>query len=395
MRIGFDASDLCTNRADGTTRYTKEMLGRLLNIGIAHDWQIYASCKERNIGARNKNTKWISSQWPKYWTQTRLPIDLCRYRPDVMFMPIQQIPYVRPQKTRMVAVVHDLAVHLYPEQFTYKDWLLLHVFSAYAARRAEVIIAISEATATDIERYYGRTKNIHVVYHGVNHDVFYSAEKAEENNKELLLKINNKKIKKPYLLFVGQLQPRKNLTALIEAYERIWRKERRLSLVVAGSHGWLNDKIYERVKRSPAKDNIVLTGRVSDDDLRRLYWQAEVFVLPSLYEGFGLPVLEAMACGCPVVTTNVSSLPEVAGDAACLFNPADIKELVAKINEAMDRRDELIKRGLERASKFTWEKTARLTLEAIESAGLQNRVNTIHAKPSSRYGIDFDKDCDR
>jgi glycosyltransferase involved in cell wall biosynthesis len=283
-----------------------------------------------------------------------------------MFMPIQQIPYVRSGKMKTVAVVHDLAVHLYPEQFTRKDWLLLHVFSAYVARAADLIIAISETTAADLKRYYGRKDGVKVVYHGVNHELFYPRGKGEGSDKPVLGD-GGDQIREPFLLFVGQLQPRKNIIALIEAYEKIWQQEKELNLVIAGSHGWLNDEIYKRAKKSVARKQIIMTGRVTDEQLRELYWQAEAYVLPSLYEGFGLPVLEAMACGCPVVASNVSSLPEVAGEAACLFDPRDVNDLVEKINEARNRRDELVSRGLQRAGEFTWDKTARLTLGAIES----------------------------
>lgn len=361
MKIGFDVSDLATNRADGTTRYTLELARRLPEI-LREEWHYFApSNPVKSLSAitgssASRRVQWHASVWPRYWTQSRLPIDLYRYRPDVMFMPIQQIPFIRPGRMKTVAVVHDCAFHLYPEQFTYKDWFLQHVFTAYAVRRADKIIAVSQATADDVAKYYGRRDGVEVVHHGVNHEVF-SANPADPPKW--------REASNPYLLYVGQIQPRKNLVRLIEAFEKLDQKD--LQLVIAGSHGWLQKPIFDRIESSSRKKDIVLLGRVSDDLLPALYSQAEAFVLPSLYEGFGMPILEAMACGCPVVTSNVSSMPEVAGKAAVLVDPLNVESIVAGIREALSRKEELKQTGLERAKHFTWDKTARETASIISS----------------------------
>lgn len=366
MKIGFDVSDLCTGRADGTTRYTRELVKRLPVLGREHEWLMFAPCQ---AGLKFQNPKHkiqtVASPWPKGWTQTRLPFDLYRYKPDVMFMPIQQIPYLRPRKMKMVAVVHDLAVHYYPEQFTYKDWLLLHVFSAYAAREADELIAVSAATAADIAKFYGRTKNVHVVHHGVDHERFRPTNEATRLTDWQKIIQTYPAISRPYFLYVGQLQPRKNLARLVEAFESLAARMPEAKLVIAGGHGWLNKPILERVKKSPVAGRIVLTGAVPDNLLPALYQHAAVFVLPSLYEGFGLPVLEAFACGCPVVTSNVSSMPEVAGQAAVLVNPTSAESMAAGIREAWGRREDLRKRGRERARQFNWDVTAREVLEVL------------------------------
>ena len=295
------------------------------------------------------NVRKVLSPWPKYWTQSRLPWDLYRYHPDVLFMPIQQIPFARPKKMKTVAVIHDLAFHIYPEQFTYKDWLLQHVFTAYVARNADKIIAVSQATANDIAKYYDRTENVHVVHHGVNHQVFRP---VEERHPQLSA---------PYLLYVGQIQPRKNMIRLVQAFEILYQQEKNLQLVIAGSHGWLNTPIYRYIGVSLARSNIIQLGRVGDKLLPALYSHAEVFVLPSLYEGFGMPILEAMACGCPVVTSNISSMPEVAGEAGILVDPNSVESIAEGIQEARSRREELQEKGLQHARQFTWEKTVQQT----------------------------------
>lgn len=365
MKIGFDVSDLCTNRADGTTRYTLELAKKFPapSDDTSRQWIYFGSCSREstNFKAQNPNTEWISSPWPKYWTQSRLPWDLYRYTPDVLFMPIQQIPFIRPGKMKTVAVVHDLAFHVYPEQFTYKDWMLQHILTAYAVREADKIIAVSQATADDIAKYYGRTENVSVIHHGVDHASFTSGLRQGFGRQAQVPA-------KPYILYVGQIQPRKNLIRLIQAFEILQQNEKDLQLVIAGSHGWLNSPIYRYMGLSPARENIVQLGRVGDDELARLYNNAAAYVLPSLYEGFGMPILEAMACRCPVVTSNISSMPEVAGGAAVLVDPLNVESIAAGIQEARNRRKELIPLGLARAQQFTWEKTAEKTLWTISTS---------------------------
>lgn len=356
MKNGFDVSDLCSGREDGTTRYTFELAKRMPGLS-KKDWHYFAPCEKTLTSdpsplSRRGDLRWHSSPWPRYWTQSRLPIDLYRYPVDVMFMPIQQLPFIRPGRMKTVAVVHDLAFHVYPEQFTYKDWMLQHIFTAYACRRADEIIAVSRATADDITKYYGRRENVNVVHHGVDHDKFKPADITARP-------------KRPYILYVGQIQPRKNISRLVAAFELLSARGEDLKLVIAGGHGWLNSSIFRNIELSPERQHIELTGTVSDEKLVELYQNAEVFALPSLYEGFGMPVLEAMACGAPVVTSNVSSLPEIAGDAAVLVDPESVEEIADGILDAMKRREELRGKGFKRAREFSWDKTAQETLAVI------------------------------
>lgn len=369
MKIGFDISDLATSRADGTTRYTYELAKRLPVVGSNHEWFFFTPSlgEEMTSELTQQNVEIVKSPWPRYWTQARLPWDLYKYKPDVLFMPIQQIPYFRPGKMKTVAVVHDLAVHKYSEQFTYKDWLLLHVFSAYVAREADEIIAVSKATADDIEKYYGRKEGVSVIHHGVDHKKFREPRDEQERDKAwTALHDAYPKIKKPYILYVGQIQPRKNLIGLMEAFAKMARNDSDLQLVIAGGHGWLKKEIITKAKEINGANRVHMIGAVPDALLPGLYWNAEVFVLPSLYEGFGMPILEAMSAGCPVVTSSVSCMPEVAGDAAVLVDPKSEEDVTRGINEARQKRDELIGAGRVRAQKFSWNDTARKTLDVIE-----------------------------
>ncbi len=383
MKIAIDVSDLSTNRADGTTRYTYELAKRLPALAPEHNWYYLAPTiplgpfSTRRV---EKNVTVHMAPFPKYWTQLRFPFELYQHKPDVLFMPIQQLPYIRPKKMRTVAVIHDLAFHYFGSQFTYKDWVLLHAFTAYVAREADHIICVSHSTADDVQKFYGRTKNVHVIHHGVNHKQFHVPSQAERDaswakleqtfpsaNLSILRNIERSvgQIKKPYILFVGQIQPRKNLVRLIEAFEMLRRKNKELQLVIAGSHGWLQKPIVERIKKSSEREHIVLTGRVPDELLPALYWNAAVFVLPSLYEGFGMPILEAQACGTPVVTSNISSMPEIVGDSAVLINPVDTASLVAGVRKAFQDTRKVSEAGIRNATRFNWQATAQKTASVL------------------------------
>lgn len=353
MKIGFDISDLVAGQADGTTRYTYELAKRLPELAPQHEWLFFApgDVHENYSLLEFPNAKLIKSPFPKYWTQARLWLDLYKHKPDVLFMPIQQLPILRPRRMKTGAVVHDLAVHKFPQQFTWKDWALLHIFSAQVAREADEIIAVSQATKDDIQKFYGRAENVSVVHHGLDHEKF----KPQEYSDRI--------VSEKYILYVGQIQPRKNLARLIEAFEALQLND--LNLVIAGGYGWLQKPILKRIESSPAKEKIKLLGRVADEKLPQLYSQAEVFVLPSLYEGFGMPVLEAMACGTPVVTSNVSSLPEVAGNAAVLVDPNSAENISQGIKKAIADKEKLRVAGLQHAVDFDWDETARQTLARL------------------------------
>lgn len=361
MKIAFDASDLCTGRADGTTRYTRELVSRLPRLDSQSAWNFYGPCVAPQD---TPNISWHGSPFPAAWTQVRFPLELLRDRPDVLFVPIQQLPILRPWNTKTVAVIHDLAFHMYPEQFRYKDWLLLHTFTAQVAREADAIIAVSKATQEDIATYYGREKDVHVIYHGIDHGRFRVPSSEEKAAGKLAIQKAYPAITKPYILYVGQIQPRKNIARLVEAFEML--KEQGIQLVIAGGHGWHQQPILDRIASSSKKDSIVVTGAVADELLPALYSNAEAFVLPSLQEGFGIPILEAAACGVPVVTSNRSSMKELAQDAFVLVDPEQASSIAQGISHALHNTQELSTKSIARAKEFSWDTTAKQTLEVIK-----------------------------
>ncbi len=266
---------------------------------------------------------------------------------------------------KSIITIHDMAHHYYPHYVVPGHDVNLPRYLKSHASRADLILCISENTRKDVINILGvPEEKVWVTYMGVSR-VFCS------NRDENLLSDLRKRYGLPerFILFVGTIEPRKNLVKLVEAFHMLYSRDRiKEPLVIVGGKGWKNEPLYELIRKLKIEDRIIFTGHVSDTDLPLFYNSATVFAYPSLYEGFGMPVIEAMACGVPVVTSNVSSLPEVAGDAAILVNPEDPEEIASGINRILTDEDlykNLQDRGFKQASKFTWESCAKKTLEAI------------------------------
>jgi glycosyltransferase involved in cell wall biosynthesis len=282
----------------------------------------------------------------------------------------------------MVLTIHDLAFMRMPEVYNAK-WQLWHklVRPKMLARRAAAIIVPSQATAEDVQELMGiPAERIHVIPHGVNGgdgaDVLGndggSSEPVETHRNASLLN----GIRQPYLLYVGTIEPRKNVEAIVDAFGRVRQRHPNLSLVLAGPWGWKTSSVRRAIDRSPARESIRVLSYVSEDQRRQLYRGAAALVWPSWYEGFGFPVLEAMAEGCPVVAGATSSLFEVAGDAALLVRPYDQAGLVQAIENVLS--DErlaamLRERGLERVKSFTWKAAAGKMWEVFEGVLRENK----------------------
>jgi len=288
------------------------------------------------------------------------------HEPDVLFIPAHVLPVFHPR--RSIVTVHDLGYLHYPEAHTsharrYLDWS-----TRWNAHRATAVLADSEATRSDLIRFYDAApQKIHVVYLGRD---------ARLNRVTDLSRLDEIRARYGlvgrYLLYVGTLQPRKNLERVVQAFERICGLPdlADLQLVLAGKQGWLYETLFRQVAHAGLQGRVIFPGYVADADLGALLSGAEAFVFPSLYEGFGIPVLEAGGCGVPVITSNTSSLPEVAGDAALLVDPLDvdaIADAMYRLVTDASLRAELARRGLENVKRFSWEKCARETLAVLES----------------------------
>ena len=372
MRIAIDCADLDCQRIDGTRVYIKKCLdhfGSLDNYSVFH---LYHK-KEFNPDLKPKfyyNYKDEIIPYPFFWTQTRLGFEINFTLPDVLWMPIQQLPFLADDKmTKIVVTIHDLAFKYFPQHFTLRDRLKLDFFTETAVKRADKIIAVSESTRKDILKFYPKTdpEKIKVIYHGVDKKAFYRKFSSQKTKAVL----DKNKLKGEYLLYVGAIQPRKNLETLIKAFESLKRGGSKLKLVIVGEPAWKSEKTLERIRKSRFRKNIILTGKVEFADLPVVYQNAKIFVFPSLYEGFGLPVLEAWASGVPVIVANNSSLAEIGGEGVLKFENLDYKGLKNQMTTLLNDdiiRQEMINKGNEVLKNFSWEKCAKETLNFIEKS---------------------------
>lgn len=371
MKIAIQAADLDHARIDGTRVYIKNLLKYFGELNRTDDFLIYHKDNFNPELAPPKfsNYKIIKKRWPLFWTQLRLSSALMRDKPDVLWMPMHNIPYFRSGKLKTVVTIHDLAFKYFPEMFTKRELWKLNFLAGLAIERCDKIITISESSKKDILKFYPdiTSDKIRVIPHGFDGSVF-----AQERDlqKEKAVK-NELQIDGRYALYVGAIQPRKNLETLLRAFEKVKStgKYTDLKLVLAGEKAWLWENVFFQIENSPYGKDIITPGRIKFEDLGHLMRGSHFFCFPSLYEGFGIPILEAFAAGVPVISADNSSLPEVAGDAALYFSGKNAEQLAEKIDELMTNdqlRDELIKKGKARAENFSWKKCARETLKCFK-----------------------------
>jgi glycosyltransferase involved in cell wall biosynthesis len=264
----------------------------------------------------------------------------------------------------VVVTIHDLSFIRFPTLFRAANRLYLNVLTRLSARRAQRLIAVSIQTAQETMRLLGvPPERIDVVYHGV--DPVFHPLPADE----IVAFRQRRGLPEQYVLFVGTLEPRKNLVRLVEAFART--RESHVKLVLAGGKGWLYDELFDTVETLGLQEDVIFPGYVTSEELPLWYNAATVFCYPSVYEGFGFPVLEAQACGTPVLTSNISSLPEAAGDGALLVDPYDVDALAAGLHRLLhdeSLRHQLQESGLAHAGRFSWMDTARETARVYRRA---------------------------
>jgi glycosyltransferase involved in cell wall biosynthesis len=265
-----------------------------------------------------------------------------------------------------IVTIHDMTFFLCPQMHTRSKRVVMPFFIKMALRYAEGVLFVSESTRKDAERMFGPESNLRAVTPlGVEEACF--AVVPQQSKKDTLSRL---KVKVPYILYLGTLEPRKNVLRLIQAFELIGNKYPQHALVIAGGLGWNYKPTLDAIEQSPLKHRILRLGYIASEDKLPLIAGCDLMAYPSLYEGFGLPVLEGMAAGVPVVTSNVSSLPEVAGPGAALIDPFSLEELAKAIETVVENRkyrDSLIVAGKQQAKAFRWEKTAELTYHAYKT----------------------------
>lgn len=367
--IGIDASKLAKGFKSGTEYYTQEIIRAMLDLQNAGN-KFVLYCKksiEKSFGEipRNTDIKVISFP-PHLWTQLRLSWEVTLHPPNVLFIPAHTIPPIA--RCRIITTIHDLGFKHYPHLYPLIERIYHNYSMNQAVKRAYQIIAISEFTKKDILKFYPKVNpnKIYVAHHGFNNDRYRPLRHTD--NLKFRPKYNR------YILFIGRLEEKKNVLGMIKAYALL-RKERRIQhkLVLAGNKKYGFEKVEEYIKLLPetVKKDIIFPGYILDQDLPIILREADLFLFTTLFEGFGMPILEAFASGVPVITSNTTACPEIAGDAALTVNPLkplDIASACSKILNKPDLRRHLIIKGLHRSKQFTWQVAANKTLKILTNA---------------------------
>ncbi|MEA3459586.1 MAG: glycosyltransferase family 1 protein [Chloroflexota bacterium] len=361
MRIGIDARTVYYRKA-GIGQYILRLIEGLAEVDSQNEYLVLQSRKDNDVLAQKSNFKQASLWTPSHHRleQLALPLEINPLGLDVLHSPDFIPPFRRNCKS--VITIHDLAFLLYPHFLT-KESARYYGQIDQAVIRTDHIIAVSEATKQDAVRLLGVPERKITVIHEAASPIYHPLDKEEARRK-----VGERYgLSGDFILFVSTIEPRKNLLTLLRAYRQLlddYKAE--ADLVVAGRKGWLFEEVFALAEKLRLTDRVHFLGRVPVDDLPYLYNAARLFVLPSFYEGFGLPPLEAMACGTPVVVSNVSALPEVVGDAGLLVDPENVSELAVAIWRVLtdeELRAELVEKGLKRAKCFSWKRAAQETLE--------------------------------
>lgn len=331
MRIGINAHLLSfegTYRQAGVSRYIEALLRELPAVVPDDELVVFSGPVEAR--GFDPGIEWRHSRLPTArppvrigWEQTAGPVAARRARLDLMHFPVNVVSI--PPSVPQVLTVHDLAFHHFPEQYPAAKQRYLRAMTRLSVRRATRVIAVSETTRQDILTLYGCSpERVVAIPNGVGAEMQPLPQAQVETFRR------EHDLPSDFVLFLGTLQPRKNLETLLRAYAKIVDRLE-WPLVVAGAAGWQYDRIFQLVRQLGLTNRVRFAGFVRGEELPLWYNAATLFVYPSLYEGFGLPALEAMACGTPVIVSNSSSLPEVVGDAGLLVDPRDVSALAASI----------------------------------------------------------------
>jgi glycosyltransferase involved in cell wall biosynthesis len=364
LTIGIDASRTLPAQRTGTEQYSVALIRALMALPTRHRWRLYGpGPPPADLLPLPPRWEWRAIPFPRLWTHLRLSWEMVRRRPDVLFVPAHVVPAIHPRAT--VVTIHDLGYLHFPGAHPALSRRYLDLSTRWSARAARRVIAVSAATRDDLVAILQvPPAKISVVHHGVR-SVACLPEPAMRATLERL------GVAQPYVLFVGTVQPRKNLQRLIRAFARVGAAGLPHRLVIAGRLGWFIEPIRAEVAALGLTERVRFTGYVPDGDLPALYRGADAFAFPSLYEGFGMPALEALACSVPVVASNTTSLPEIVGDAGLLVDPLDevaIGAALVRVLADAPLRARLAVAGPERATHFSWERCARATLAVLEGA---------------------------
>ncbi len=368
MIIGFDGRLANDVHKVGSGQFCYELLKAMVPLLNNDKLRIYLDRTPQSFfpikEMENIEIKVLKNK--KFWTQTVLPKELNSNPPDIFYSPSLQTPFWG--KCPKACTIFDIAYYDFPHEFTCFARIKAKLQLNLAIRTNQLFITISESSRNSILKLFPQIKNrLHRVYLGVSDKVSKSSEEEQNKAREKY------KLQAPYILYLGRIQPRKNIVRLIEAYEELCDKHTDLPhhLVIVGSLGWLYEPILKKIQDSKYAHKIHYLGYLENEGEKiALVSSATVLVLVSLWEGFGLPVIEAMNCGTPVLASNCSSIPEIVGDCGVLVNPYDVNEISQNLYEILSSKTlqkELSIKGLEKAKLFTWENTANEILTILRN----------------------------
>ncbi len=364
-RVGFNAhlySSGASYRAAGVSRYVQKLLTYLPQVDRTLSWVAFLGDARAHFAGWDERI----SRWPTerpavriLWEQLVQPWQAIREKLDLLHAPGWVGPLMAP--CPLVVTIHDLSFFVHPELFRPFNRAYLQRMTPHTARRAARLIVSAESTRADVLRILGLPpEKLVVIPDGVGEEMAPIADRAWVEAWR-----RRRGLPERMILFLGTLEPRKNIVTLLEAYALLRRRSGFAHrLVVAGAQGWYYEHIYARVDELGLRDEVLFPGYVPQEELALWYNAADLFVLPSLYEGFGLPALEAMACGTPVIVSNVSSLPEVVGEAGLILPPSDAQAWATAIWDVLEdeqRRRAMREAGLARARLYSWRATALAT----------------------------------
>ena len=366
MRIGINTLVAIPSEIGGVQTYLQKLIENLAQIDEENEYFLFvARWNQELFQVKKKNFRQIICNVPLkalplriLYEQAVLPILVWKNKIGVFHCPASVSPFLL--FCPSVLTLHDVIPFMFPQLTPLIFRCYWNMAYKISARQAQLIIAASHSAKEDLARFLGtHREKIAVIYHG-----------SEQPNLEIK---DNKEGETPYILWVGRMYSHKNLTRLLCAYNKLIRTYQGIKhrLVLCGMKGWGYSSFAKTMEDLNLQDKVIFKGYVADDELKLIYSNASLFVFPSLVEGFGFPILEAMSCGTPVLTSNYGAMAEIAGDAALLVDPLDIDKMADAMHEVLineSLRKDLIKKGLERTSQFSWEKTARETLTVYKKA---------------------------
>lgn len=359
--IGIDASRAVGRIRTGTENYSAQLIQALLRESAEYTWRLYFNGHADSLGLlQSERVEIRDIPARRLWTHLRLSGELFKNQVTGLFVPAHVVPLYHPPT---VVTIHDLGYLHWPEAHPASQRRMLDITTRWSEKVARHIIVPSQQTADDLERFYNTPANkITVIHHGIDPRMDSTPDETDALLRERY------GLSKPYVLAVGTIQPRKNLGTLARAMKAVIGQHD-IDLVIAGRKGWMYESVAAELKGTGLDDHLKMLDYIPAEDLPALYRTAEIFAQPSRFEGFGMPVLEAMACGTPVIAARGSSLDEIGGTATIQFDHDDeggLSETILDLLGDQVKRNTLVQSGFRHSSTFTWEQTARKTRIILE-----------------------------